>query len=168
MFTRKVFALAGLVLAVAVLSPAAALANADGTDRPVKISQSGTTTFTPTSAAGGTLFTEQAGIASHAGAVTSTFNGTLTFTSPSTFTFTGPATLVAANGDELFGDLSGTGTLTPSGSVLVHELTVTGGTGRFEDASGTLTGTTTNVLVSPGPPSNVFDTESSLEGTISY
>jgi hypothetical protein len=167
MITRKAIALAGLVLAVAVLSPAAAQAKKGGTDRPVKVSQSGTTTFTPTSAAGGTLFTEQAGIASHGGAATSTFNGTLTFTSLSTFTFTGPATLVVANGDELFGDLSGTGTQTPSGSELVVGFTITGGTGRFEDASGTLTGTTTNVLVSPGPPS-VFDTEGSLKGKISY
>lgn len=42
MFTRKAFALAGLVLAIAVVSPGAALGAQGGTDRPLNLSATGT------------------------------------------------------------------------------------------------------------------------------
>jgi hypothetical protein len=51
------------------------------------------------------------------------------------------ATLVAANGDMIFGEGSGQGTLTGTPGVvsIVETYTITGGTGRFADATGNFT-----------------------------
>ena len=161
MFARKAIALVGLVLAVAVVSPTTAMAKAGGTERPIAISGSGTSAW---SQADGTLSAEAAGIGWQLGQWTSTFNGTLTFTSPTTFTFSGSITYVVANGDELYGTLAGTTTIgTPADVVL----TISGGSGRFDGATGALTGTLTSVFVSFGPPV-INTTEISLRGTVSY
>ncbi len=53
---------------------------------------------------------------------------------------TGSYNFVAANGDELFADFTGQGTLVGPGLVSVVETaTITGGTGRFENATGSFT-----------------------------
>lgn len=57
-----------------------------------------------------------------------------------TETFT--ATLTAANGDTITLEGTGTGCQTPPTVAVVDTVTVTGGTGRFEGASGSMTVTT--------------------------
>jgi hypothetical protein len=58
-----------------------------------------------------------------------------------TLTATTSATLTAANGDMIFGNGSGQGTLTgmPGIVSIVETYTITGGTGRFEGATGNFT-----------------------------
>jgi hypothetical protein len=55
----------------------------------------------------------------------------------------GSVEFVAANGDVLFADILGQSTPTSTANVvsIVEVLTITGGTGRFADATGTLTST---------------------------
>jgi hypothetical protein len=47
-------------------------------------------------------------------------------------------------------------------------LTITGGTRRFDGASGTLTGSFTQIVVSTSATTQSYDTHYSLSGTISY
>jgi hypothetical protein len=65
-----------------------------------------------------------------------------------TFADTGTATFVAANGDKVFTTIVGTGTVTTTGSESTTVNTITGGTGRFADASGRFTFTNVGVTVS--------------------
>ncbi len=60
---------------------------------------------------------------------------------PTLFAASESATLVAANGDNIFGEGSGQGTLTETPGVvsIVETYTITGGTGRFADATGSFT-----------------------------
>ena len=68
-----------------------------------------------------------------------------------TFAGGGTATLVAANGDQVTGTITLSQTALPDGHTTTRVvLTITGGTGRFADASGTLT-----VICRSGPPSHV-------------
>jgi hypothetical protein len=106
------------------------------------------------------------GIATHLGLATLTKTATIhiTFTPCDggglVTTYTETATLVAANGDTL--SLSGSGTACAANGHAIGsgELTVTGGTGRFAGASGSLTESLDHNLVT--------DTELvSLSGTIS-
>jgi len=136
MFKRKLMTLAGLGIAVVALSPASALANAGGTDRPMKGTFSGTTSLNVLT---GAMTAETGGVATHLGEYTSSLAGTVTITPTGVFG-SGTQTTVAANGDEL----TGTYTLsTPGAPGVAHTTTLvstaTGGTGRFSDASGTLT-----------------------------
>ena len=154
------------LLAVAAVSPTAALGKAQGTDRPV----SGTTTSTTTvDIATGTGTAVGAGQISHLGKTTFTNDFTsFTLTGPDTFSFTLTAIIVAANGDEIYTTATGTGTLTPTGSETTLVSTITGGTGRFADASGTITTTITSVTVSTvGTTFATSDTETHT-GRISY
>jgi hypothetical protein len=162
---RLIF-LSSLVLAVAALGPAAALGAAKGTDRPVKGTSTSTTTV---DLATGTGISDGTGHISHLGAFTfhNDFSG-FTVTG-NTFNWTQTATIVAANGDEIFTTAVGTGTLLPnntSEATLVS--TITGGTGRFADASGTLTSTISSVTVSQvGTTITSEDTETHT-GQVSY
>jgi hypothetical protein len=136
MARRKAILLTGLALAVTALNPTAALANAGGTDRPLRGTESGVTTGDiATGAASGTF----AGHLSHLGEFTGHSDVTVTFTGPSSFTASGTGTMVAANGDELFVDITWMGTFTATTIQTTVIRTITGGTGRFADASGTLT-----------------------------
>ena len=122
---------AGLALAVAVLSPSAAVANKGGTDRPIKDDETGTSVLNLLT---GAFVADTTGVESHLGRVASHQEGVVTTTGPTTFTVTGSEIKVAANGDELFETFSGSGTLdaagVATGPVVV---TYTGGTGRFAD-----------------------------------
>ena len=83
------------------------------------------------------------------------------------FSWTGTGTIVAANGDKLFTSVSGTGTFgTPIHTMGVT--TITGGTGRFADATGTLTGTSATTSVSIVGSIEMTTQTGSSEGTISY
>jgi hypothetical protein len=160
---RKAIMIAGLVLAFGVLAPATALGKAGGTDRPISVHQSGTTVVDV-----GTLAftTETTGIVSHMGKSTAEIEGVITLTGPDTFTIAGSAVIVAANGDELFGTFTGSGTNTPGGgSEGTVDVTYSGGTGRFTNASGTASGPFTQT---PTGTTATFATDISQSGTISY
>jgi hypothetical protein len=164
---RKAIIIATLVLALGVLAPATALAKAGGTDRPVQGSGSGTTVLDLPSL---TFTADATGVMSHLGQTTYHFeNGVLTPTGPNTFDITISVTVTAANGDQLFGDVSGSGTLDASGNAQGTDVTTfTGGTGRFTGASGSASGPFTQTLISTNGVTSTFATTFSLSGTISY
>ena len=154
------------ILAVAAIGPAAALGKPHGTDRPSKGTSTSTTTV---DLATGTGTSDGSGQISHLGAFTFHNDFTGFTVTGDTFSWTQTATIVAANGDEIFTTAVGTGTLLPnntSEATLVS--TITGGTGRFADASGTLTTRISSVTVSVvGTTITSEDTETHT-GRISY
>jgi hypothetical protein len=164
--SSRVIALAGLVVALAVLSPASALANAGGTDRPIKGAGTGTISLDP---ATGAFTGVVPGVSSHLGDITVHIEGVGARAADGTFAGSGTATLVAANGDEVRGSIALTQTALPDGhTVTTVVVTITGGTGRFANASGTLT-----VICLSGPPSRVgttllIEAECKFTGQISY
>jgi hypothetical protein len=163
---RKAIMITGLVLALGVLVPVTALGKPGGTDRPVHGNGSGTTVVDL-----GTLAfaLDSTSVVSHVGQSTLHIDGVITPTGPSTFTVAGPLTLTAANGDQLFGDFSGSGTNVASGgSTGTTATTITGGTGRFTGASGSVSGPFTQTPISMSATTATFATTFSLSGTISY
>jgi hypothetical protein len=164
--SRNVIALAGMVVVFAVLSPASALANAGGIDRPIKGAGTGTISLDP---ATGAFTGVVPGTSSHLGDLTVHIEGVGTRTADGTFAGSGTATLVAANGDEITGSIDLTQTVLPDGhTVTTVVVTITGGTGRFANASGTLT-----VTCLSGPPSQLgalllIKAECKFTGRISY
>jgi hypothetical protein len=99
---------------------------------------------------------------------------TFALTGPTTITVSGTGTLVAANGDQVFVTLTGTAT-PPSPIPFVGELvdftfvsTITGGTGRFSDASGTVTSTGSQEVVSVVGPTVGSRETTTHRGRISY
>lgn len=100
------------------------------------------------------------GISSHLGQMTGTYPHCVNFAAA---TFSGTATFVAANGDELIVLLWGFADDPTCTTICDVEFTgsITGGTGRFVGAQGSLAGTGT-VNLNPG----VFTVESMLTGTI--
>jgi hypothetical protein len=123
-----------------------ALASAGGNNRPVMGTGTGPLTFDLASSTG---TTQVAGQLSQLGAFTAStaFELTPTGFSPPIVPYdtTGTATFVAANGDKLVGTVTGTGTINidTNQSSGMNVVTITGGTGRFADASGTLAETYT-------------------------
>ena len=158
-----------LVLAVAALAPASALAKAGGTDRPVKGTAAGGFTAVVATLH---IATDVSGVMTHLGKYTSHFEGTAEIVGGRTLG-EGTFTTVAANGDELTGTFTLNGAL-PTGEVHTATvvLTVTGGTGRFADASGTITVPlllTPSCFLEPSCPGALVETlEGQLTGTISY
>ena len=142
---RSLLFLASLVLTVAALSPAAAQGAANGTARPLKGTSTATAivnTTTGTGTVDGTFHFTQLGNGTY-------HNDLTTFTlTGNTFVSTGTATFVAANRDKVFTTSAVTGTVTSTGSESTTVHTITGGTGRFADASGTLTITNVGVTIS--------------------
>ena len=154
------------LLAIAAVSPATALGKAKGTDRPSSGTSSSTTTV---DLATGTGSVVGSGQLSHMGRFTFTNDITsFTLTGPDTFSLTLTAIIVAANGDEIYTTATGTGTLTPTGSETTLVSTITGGTGRFAEASGTITtAITSEILSTVGSTLTTADTEIH-QGRISY
>ena len=110
---------------------------------------------------------------SHLGKSAYTSHYTVTFSSATAFTVVGTATTVAANGDMLFSTLTGAGTL--GGVFGVGQTTetavvwtITGGTGRFADASGTMTGPASSVVLSIAGMTGTSSQTFAATGTISY
>jgi len=165
MAVRKAIMLAGLVFALAALSPAAALAKAGGTDRPLKGSGSGTLTLNLQTGAFAYDATE---VDSHSGKVTVHSDGAFVLTGPGTFAVSGTTTSVAANGDQLTSTFTGTGTISATGSTTTINSTFTGGTGRFADASGTATTTSHGTTISNDGVTVISSMEYTLKGRISY
>jgi len=162
---RKLIFFSSLVLAVAALSPAAAHGTATGTDRPLK---GEVTTTVIANAATGVATVDGAFRLTHLG------NGTL-HQDTTTVSFTGntavnagTATYVAANGDKVYTTVVGTVTFTATGSEATFVDTITGGTGRFADASGTFTRTGVAVFVSVVGSIITQSGTATAEGQISY
>jgi len=165
MFKRKLMMLAGLAVAVVALGPASASANAGGTDRPFMGTVSGTVSLNVLT---GAMTAHGEGVATHLGEYTAGLEGTATITPTGVFG-SGTQTTVAANGDEL----TGTYTLaTPGAPGVAHTTTIvttaTGGTGRFSDASGTLTSVVEVSPISFGGGVLVNSAEGTTTGQISY
>ena len=104
--------------------------------RPFKGRLDGTVTVTPLEPPMANVFIAAAGTATHLGRFEVEIPHLVNFATAigeGTFTFT------AANGDQLTATFTGTAdTSTPIFSIVEHA-TITGGTGRFEDASGSFT-----------------------------
>jgi hypothetical protein len=167
MSIRKTITLASLVLAVAALSPASTLAKAGGTGRPVKGKFSGTVTLKLLP--GLPLTSDATGVASHVGKFSTHLKGNAAFT-PDGIVGSGIQKIVAANGDQL----TGTFTLESKGldPTVAHETTVittvTGGTGRFSDANGTLTAISSVSPISLVGVTLVNSSEGPITGQVSY
>lgn len=102
------------------------------------------------------------GQSSHLGRGSFVAYSTVNFTTPPPFSLGGTAVFTAANGDEFYTTFTGTATPTGTGSneIEMHH-TITGGTGRFENASGTIDGYT---IATPGHANGYV----TYEGSISY
>ena len=166
MFTRKAFALAGLVLAIAVVNPGAALAAKGGTDRPFKFSETGTGV---TNLGTGQVSINLTGLGTHFGQYQHTEQGQGTPAGPGVINYSSTWHVVAANGDDVFGECAGTGT-TSDGIhfLLLLDCTSTGGTGRFAGASGTFGAVVNVTYVGFEGPTAYSEIESVGVGTISY
>ena len=162
MTKHKAIALAGIVLALAILSPASALADsgcpvsspvgAQGTCRSLQSSGTGTVRLNTQTL----QFTaEGTGIGTHTGiGLVRYYNGQarpIGFTPPNLvrLALEADVTLVAANGDEMYGHITFTTEDFVIGSAHKDEgqITITGGSGRFKGAHGELDAT---INVSPG------------------
>ncbi|MEI9910299.1 MAG: hypothetical protein WDO71_11895 [Bacteroidota bacterium] len=87
---------------------------------------------------------------------------TLNLTTAPPFRLGGISTMFAANGDVFYTSFTGTQTPNTDGTntvVMTH--TLRGGTGKYQNASGTFTG---NTIVNQSSPANTI----TLNGTISY
>jgi hypothetical protein len=130
MTKHKGFIAVCLVLALAALSTSSALGAAGGTDKPLHGTISGTASGT----INGTFSGGGSGNLAQLGKVTMTFEGTLVTIAQNEATLNGTIVFVSANGDELTGTFSGfVSTLT--GQIGIQG-PITGGTGRFENATG--------------------------------
>lgn len=102
------------------------------------------------------------GQATHLGQSTFIANATVNFGTPPPFAIAGTAVFTAANGDQFYTQFTGTNTPTGNGTsrgVINH--TIVGGTGRFENATGSLIGI---ALVNAANPTNTV----SYTGTLDY
>ncbi len=103
-----------------------------------------------------------AGNATHLGKSEFVATATVYLTPPPPFLIVGTVIFTAANGDQLFANYTGTSTPVagaPNNVLLTY--TVTGGTGRFENATGSFTGI-------PIVPVGSLTGTLTLEGNISY
>ncbi len=102
------------------------------------------------------------GHATHLGRSSFVALSTVNLTTAPPFGVSGTAIFYAANGDEFYTTFTGTSTPIGGGrSNVVVNHTITGGTGRFEDASGSFTGIT---VANPAMPTGSI----TYEGYISY
>jgi VCBS repeat-containing protein len=149
-------------LALTTLLLASAPASADGRTVHIRGDGAGTIRVNTTT---GALTGEESGFANHLGKFTVDLQGTATISADGTVNGNGTLTIVTANGDQL----TGTFTVTGREPTLTVAVTITGGTGRFAHASGTLTVT----CVLSGPPRQegqvlVLENNCTVEGRISY
>jgi hypothetical protein len=106
--------------------------------RPFHLVEHGQLQVTPRDASGTVLdvVANGVGTATHLGAITVQRTATLTATStPGVFDFNGEATLTAASGEKLNTTITGTFNAANGHADLIYQWT--GGTGRFEHATGT-------------------------------
>jgi hypothetical protein len=112
----------------------------------------------------GALTGEESGVSSHLGKYTLDLQGVSTQSPDGTVNSSGTVTIVTANGDQL----TGTFTLTGREPTLTAVVTITGGTGRFTNATGTLTVICVPSGTSQGEPVLVIKHDCTTDGEISY
>ena len=151
---KRWFALGGLALLL-MLTPASALAKSKSGDKLVQGPTTGTTTANLST---GTATSRGKAWLSHIGKGRYALEGTFVFLNPATVSVSGTHSLVTANGDRLFGTFTGT-----IDQIVLNEssrstlvFTVTGGTGRFKHATGTLTSVAEGVVISSDPATQTF------------
>jgi hypothetical protein len=117
----------------------------------------------------GALTGDIAGISSHLGELTGRVEGTGAPTPEGGFAASGSVTIVAANGDRLTGTftLANTGVV-ETGSTVTVVVTITGGTGHFAGARGTLTVICLVATAYQVEAMFVSTGKCSMTGTISY
>jgi hypothetical protein len=157
--------LAGVVLAVTALTRPAPAPPAAHTARPLTGTGTGTMALDLLTGAATAHFS---GHLSPLGADTGHDNLTVTLTGGSTFSYTGTRTFLVANGDKVFSNITGKGTLTRTGTNSTETDTITGGTGRFAGASGTYTATIHNVVVSSAAGWQTSRVTAAAHGQIRY
>ena len=161
---RKGVLVSSLAVAVVAVSPAAASAKNDA--RPVVGTRTGTTLI---NVVNGQASSTSSGFLAHVGAFTG--SSTESFTEPPDFTVTGSdLKVVAANGDTLTASVIGSGTATGPTSHTTDTITITGGTGRFAGATGTLHEDITSTVEAFDPSTNIatYHDVATITGTISY
>ncbi len=164
---RKWLAFASLAV-VCMVGPSAAVAQPRSSDRWVTGPTSGKTTV---DLAAGTSKSHGTARLSNIGRTRYRLDGNFVFVNPTTVSASGTGILTAANGDRLFSTFTGT-----INEIVVNEsshstlvFTVTGGTGRFKDATGTLTSEAEGVVIWSDLAAGVFVSRDSgtLSGRIS-
>jgi hypothetical protein len=160
--------LAGALLALGVLGPGLALGDAHGTNLPFKGTMNGTSTVDLTTLSGGVAdgHAVLTGTTTHFGLRTSELNVRINLPA---LTYTGTFLWTAANGDQMWGMVVGTGTREDATHVTwVVDHTSTGGSGRFADASATWTAIARLTTVSNDGVTVVNDVEGTFEGQLSW
>ena len=161
---RRGMLLSSFTVAAVAASPAAALGSNNA--RPVVGVRTGTTLLnTSTYQASST----SSGFLSHLGAFTGT--STELFTPPPDFSVTGSdLEVVAANGDTLTASVVGSGTATGPTSDTADTITITGGTGRFAGATGTLHEVIASTVVAYDMTTGIvtYHDVATVTGTIAY
>ncbi len=109
------------------------------------------------------LETTGTGIGSHIGKATLLAYPTINFTTPPPFAVRGTLVITAANGDEIFASFTGTRSVpNATGSFTINATyTITGGTGRFQNATGSFVGISLGTV-------GIHTGTASYEGYISY
>jgi hypothetical protein len=165
MVLRRVLLFSSLATTFAVFGSSGPTAAANPAQGPIFGIAKGTTEVNLDTGAGTTV---NQGFLLGIGLFKGNSSSTFAYTGPNTFSSTGSGTLVTANGNELFITSVGTGTLSGTAVNATTVDTITGGTGRFEGASGHITiyarGTSASTLGS----NETFTTLGLWVGTISY
>jgi hypothetical protein len=109
---------------------------------------------------------------SHAGKGTIEGNGSFSFNEFGTLNYGDSFVITVANGDKLFGKSKGTVTAGPEGFLVSSDVSVeqpiTGGTGRFANASGVVNGMYHLAIISSTGPEFTFSDDGTGVGSISY
>jgi hypothetical protein len=160
----KAIVLAGLILAKLPLAATAVLGRPKRKARRVLLSGSGIST---SDSASRTFVVLATGDVARLGCLTLKAQGMFA-AADSVLSFTGAATLVADNGDELTGTFEGTSTPLSDEGDATFLLTITGGSGRFQNASGTMDVIAHGVLTSTHGTLLVYTNQFTGSGTLSY
>jgi hypothetical protein len=156
-----------LTSVVPLVLVAPSVANPAGADRP--FTGSGSSTERVNIVTGVASATGTARL-SHLGKTTLTSNFIATATGPTTNTAHGTTTFVAANGDTLTATFNATGETNASGTEqdVTGVFAITGGTGRFADATGTFTAQLHEKVASMSGTTVTLNQTFTVNGKVSY
>lgn len=163
---KPLAAIAVLGLALAMLSPTSATADGHCDERVLKGSMTATVTLTT---ATGSFTGGGTGFATHLGRFTGTQQGAIAPTGDGRYAGRSTWTIVAASGDTLTGTATVAVEGPPGGEhTTTMVATVTGGTGRFDDAKGHFTIVYHVTPISSGDGKLHNRAEGKIDGRISY